>query len=363
MLVSLYDHSNIDTIVWPKTQMGATAKAVLLPMIRDGVTPYISNVETTLNLLKLDEHLIPLTINEREYHSSYLTSNYYIISGKQEKLSKSTIRRSLVTAAGGFFKGIKINRSVLINNWLISSNILPSLTLQQLNTITQFLIVAFPTHSINFRSLYDDSISSFKQLKYALFQAREIFGYDPKWKQTLTSQARYHHRRDRRLVNKLGYLVLRNNELIGREKRICELNRKIYIDKHTKYGPAYTEKFFQVALLSPLFDFVALEKDGVIEGVFAAYKGEQKMCVPIFGYDPEHPQMSQIYRMLTLLVIDESEHCGLFLNDGTGGDVTKQLRGMQKFPEYAAIYARHLRPLRRSFWALADHFTTSPTIK
>lgn len=358
MQIALYDASNIEAFEWQKTPEGLNAKQLLYPMICNRASLFVKNVETKMALLYLDGHLIPLTINEKEYESSYLTSNYYLIAAQLEMLSKNSIKKRMLATSGNLLKGMKINRSVLVNNWLMSTNPWPTLNLAQLEQMTHFLIERFPTHTINLRSLLEEQMLPFKKLGYGVYPAREFYGYDPKWSKTLSSRVRYHKRRDRKLLEKMDYQILRGKQLLGYEKQLAELNRKIYIDKHTKYGPDYTEAFFSAAIESLCVDFLALEREGEIDGFFAVFKKEDKMCIPLFGY-----KRQEIYRVLIMLVIEESERLNLFLNDGNGGEYTKSQRGMQKVVEYSAIYARHLKPIRRSFWALADYFMTSPVMK
>ncbi|MCH9608731.1 MAG: hypothetical protein S4CHLAM45_13120 [Chlamydiales bacterium] len=361
MSVDLYDQTNIETLVWPKGEESVGMQHFFLPLLKEGVSSFVSNIETTFYLLKVDDLIFPLTVNEMEYDNSYLTSNYFLISSRQERGYQSFFHRGLVTAAGGFLKGVKINRSVLVNNWLLSAATFPQISLKQLRHMTEFLVDRFPSHTLMFRNLFQEQLLPFHHLKYGINKTREVYCYDPGF--GLDKKARYHHRRDHRLISKLGYHILRGEELQGKEERIIDLYNQIYIKKHTNYSPHYTEKFIKSVFKSSFFSITALEKEGQIDGVFISYRRDKSMSVPFFGYQLECDYTQQVYRMLTILAMGEAKQKGLFLNDGSGGTVTKAQRGMRPFSEYIAFYGRHLSHIRRAFWALADHLTTSPTIK
>ena len=42
--IKVYSHHNIDELTWPDTPHGNYAKNFLMPLINDGVSKYISNV-------------------------------------------------------------------------------------------------------------------------------------------------------------------------------------------------------------------------------------------------------------------------------------------------------------------------------
>ncbi len=334
-------------------------------MIHDGIEKYVENVTTKLYLLQVGERFLPLTVNETEYENSYLTSNYFPITHRNEQLKKEVSLSSRVMlganqVAGAFLRGIQINKCVIVNNLFLSTNLYMPLSSEELEAVTSFLVERFPSHMVMFRNLGEEDLSQFQTLKYSLLKSRETFCYDPKW--NFSSRVHYHHRRDLRLIEKHGYEVVRSFDSKDYGAMLA-LYEQVYLKKHTQYSPRYTEVFIDKAISSGLLQFVALRREGVIEGVFGMHVNGKKMCVPFFGYEMESERSGHLYRLLTVLAIKEAEARGLFLNDGTGGAEAKMKRGMQLVPEYVAIYARHLSAVRRSFWAFADFFTTTPTIK
>lgn len=364
MKIEFYDQKTIDEIEWPDTEEAKMAQALLLPMIKEGVEKYIRNVATDLYLLKIGELILPLTVNQREYNNSYLTSNYFLIKHLEEKLKKKSspflpFQKFFIGGAGLFLKGIKINKVAIVNNWLLTCNLYPKINSEQIKAITAFLTKRFPDHLILFRSLNtykgDEMTHDLKKQKYRLVGSRSVFIYDPEKKQSLPSKALYHHRRDRRLLDSEGYEVVRNDEITKDEiTKMLQLYNYVYLHRHTEYSPQYTEKFVRQAIEKGFFHLVALKKDGEIHGVMGCHARNGSMTIPFFGYDADQGGPNHIYRMLTTLAIDEAEKRNLVLNDGSGGSAPKQYRGMKPIPEYIALYDRHLPFYRRLFWGFAE---------
>lgn len=363
--IQLYDEQTIDTLKWPDTKEASQMRTHLLPMIKEGVKPYINNVETKLCVLHINNHVIPLTINNKEYDNSYLTSNYFTIKYLQEQLTKKKSRvlkhlqLPIIQTIGLLLKAIKINKVVIFNNWLLTMNIYPDLSDHELLAAREFLTKRFPDHMLLFRNLnmYRCSMlaSQLKKQNYRLIFARNVCIYDPTLKAHFSSKVNYHHRRDRKLIGDEGY------EAIGCEKmppeeisRLIQLYNELYLKRHTIYSPHYTEKFLKEAIEKKFLHLVCLKKEGQIHGVIGFYEREGVLIAPFCGYDQVDAHTSHLYRMLTMLAIDEAEKRKVHLNDGSGGSAPKQYRGMKAFPEYIALYDRHLPRHRQLFWSLAE---------
>lgn len=362
--IQLYDETNIDELKWPNSAQGIWAKEYLLPLMKEGVDKYITNVKTQLFVLLLNDIVIPLTVNHREYENSYLVSNYYGISHFAEQLQSThplthKILQPFLGLSKQVLKLLKINKVVIVNNWLLSVSLYPALTACQIDEITRFLSCQFPDHLLMFRNidfyhnqpLYD----CLKATKYCLIKTREVFFYDPK-EQQLSSRNRYHQRRDQRLIEKEGYAPLHAIEQTKQEQlftQLIDLYKQVYVLKHTSYSPHYTPQFFENVFHKKLFGFVGIEKNGSIEAFAGYWHNHQSMISPIIGFGINRSDSVNLYRALISLMIQQAEAHNIALNDGSGGTKTKQSRGLVPFPEYAAIYSSHL-PLGRSFfWRIA----------
>lgn len=362
-MIQLFDRENVHQVPWPDTLEARQAKGILVPMMENGVESYIENVRTNLYLVLLDSHIFPITVNETEYENSYVASNYYFIQMLREEAERKgsflyPLKRFFIQSLGQIFKGMKINKMVMVNNWLLTSTIYPNLTEGQLLELTQFLTTHFSDHLIIFRNLEDKShasmLSSLKELNYRSIMSRYIFIYDQNKKNDFSSKVNYHHRRDRRLIQAEGYqIILDKSENLKKIPRLIQLYRNIYHEKHTSYSPSYTNKYLQLAIEQGFLKIVTLKKEEEIDGVLGFFQRENAMLVPFFGYDTEK-EVNHLYRILTQMAIDEAESQHLLLNDGSGGEKAKLFRGLDPVREFVAVYDRHLPFYRRFFWSFSE---------
>lgn len=362
-MIHLFDKKSLHQLHWPDTEEARQAKAILVPMMEEGVEAYIQNVATKLYLLQMDSHILPITVNEEEYDNSYVASNYYFITMLQEMAEKKNprlypIQKPFIKTLGHLFKGMKINKMVIVNNWLLTSTIYPSLTSDQISEITKFLISKFPGHLVIFRSLDEKSctplITTLRDLRYRMIMSRYVYMYDGDKKSEFSSKVNYRHRRDRRLVQTQGFEVVSDRMLNLKEiSRLLQLYQGIYIDKHTSYSPSYTDKYLSKAIQNSFLKIYSLKKDGEVAGVVGVFQRKNGMTAPFLGYDIKK-NVNQLYGMLTQLAIDEAEQQHVVLNDGSGAGIAKLYRGMHAVPEFVAVYDRHLPFYRRLFWSLSE---------
>ena len=353
--IQLYSQSDIDQIDWPQSEESTQAQQLPLLLLQEGVDRLITNVKTDYYFLKIDAYILPITVNHTEYQNAYLTSNYYAVKQLREKANR--LLKPWIGLYALIMKGIKVNQSVIVNNWLLSNSLYPDLSIEQLELITTFLQEKFPHHLIMMRSINvadgKTLLQKLKQIHYHTFFSRQIFYFDPKTKPG--KKAAYHRRRDERLMENEGYTLGKSTNYEG----LIELFNRIYKDKHTIYCPHYTPLYLKYAVESKFLTVKVLQKEGKDVGVFGYTIRNGVMIVPFFGYDPASPTHRDVYRLLTMLVIKEAKTLNVALNDGSGGDQTKIFRGMQPVDEYAAIYTKHLPLGRKLFWKMADRFSKS----
>lgn len=368
--IELYDHRNIDSLAWPENEIGRQAKQLLLPLIRDGVESYVSNVKTQMILLKVGDVVLPATINEADYQNSYVVSNYYIVAALESWFAKASpflqaFKKPSTWILARFLKRIKINCIVLVNNWLFATNLYPELTFEHVSAISSFLKEHYPKHVHFFRGINHlkghGLYEALEKMHYHLIQSRKVYVYDPKNKQSLSSKVHYHHRRDLRLIETNGYTIIRKNDLLSNDlPRILELYRQVYLERHTFYSPDYTLGFLKALLNTEDIDFIGLKKEGKIDGIMAVRALNGVMTVPFFGYDTKIPQSVGLYRIMSVLAIKESEKRNVILNDSSGASAPKTFRGLKPYQEYVAVYDKHLPMKRRFFWGsvkiICKHF-------
>lgn len=326
------------------------------------VSQYVENVTTTLHFHQIGQWSCPCTINKKEFKNSYVVSNFYLIQRMVEHLKgkkRRFILSPLLKLVGLFFKGININRCVLVNNWLMTNAIYPQFKDIELKDLINELTSAYPSHYLMFRSLNkytnNETIRILRDLGCHIFPAREVYLFDPTKK--LSSKALYHFRRDARLLESGAFVVKTEKELFEEDlEQALTLYKRLYLEKFTLFSPCYTLEFLKGAIQSKMLNLRVLYVGDRAVGVIGFSIDQKEMVLPFFGYDQKHHLNRDIYRLLTHIAIKIAMEKGVILNDGTGGDQAKKNRGMVLKKEYAAIYSAHLNFPYRTFWKLAGMF-------
>jgi hypothetical protein len=76
------------------------------------------------------------------------------------------------------------------------------------------------------------------------------------------------------------------------------------------------------------------------------------MTQPLFGYDTRLPQAEGLYRLLTLITLQEGLQRNLLVHASGGVGKFKKIRGGKSVIEYNAVFARHLPRKRQMPWKL-----------
>lgn len=360
MSVFLYDSSNIDQYKWPETEEGRKGRAYLYPLIKEGTAPFLDNVSSKMFLATGQNFFLPFSVNEKEYNNSYVASNYYVINFCKELLAKRSPRLAfllnpLLFLAGTCLKLLKINRTIFLNNWLMTNSLSPKINDNEMGMILNSLKERFPSHMIIFRHIdpftKKDLFRALESSKFHLLKTRDVFIYNPANKFHEIAEIRKTYRRDMRLIERYNYEIVRNEQLQECDfARMLSLYEMLYLNKYTAYSPKYTEKFFKNVHEKEIVQFVALKKDGVIEGFFGYFIFGNAMINAVFGYDTSLPHSHEIYKILARLTLEEAEKNGLVINEGSGADQAKLNRGLKPYPEYMGLYGAHLSWPRRLIW-------------
>lgn len=358
--VELFDASRIGEVPWPSGRDGAYARDWVTPMVRRGTKRLVANVETQWHVLRAGPCILPVTVNDRQYDSSYVVSpfTHYVTYAKEEiALNKEMkYKRPLYAfcdALGLFLRAASINKTVHVNNWLLSTNLYPRLDTELLGPITELLKRRFPEHAIVFRSVNPRSMpdlhDAFPEHGYRYVLSRRVFMVDT------TDEAVAKNRRnkaDSKLLSRSEYEMVRVTDSKDTEaiRRIVELYNFLYLDKYSKNNPAFTEEFIGIAIDQGLLEVSVLRKAGRIDAVLGVFERNGVMTAPLVGYDPSIPQSIGLYRMLMYAMYERARRDGLLLNMSAGAAEFKKLRGGISHFEYSAVYTEHLSPRRRAGW-------------
>lgn len=364
----LYDKSNVDECSWPQNIEGDYARRFLTPLIKQGVSTYVENIQTDLRVLVCDELVLPLTINHTEYDNSYVCSPYsYYISYGKESLKLLTGKGSyyaihaLLWGAAKVLRHYQINKVVIVNNWLYSTNLYPPIQPQQLNLIAKFLQQQFPEHTIVFRSINPDTTSTcyetLQQSGFDYIASRQIFFIDPHQSTLFESRL---FKSDLKLLKNSGYEIIEGAQLLKEDlSRVLALYRDLYIHKYSQLNPNFTEEFLLLALTENLMHFKALKKEGRIDGVVGYVKCDKMMFSPFFGYDRTVPKEVALYRLLSTVLMLEAHQQHLCFHLSSGASTFKTIRKAHPCIEYMAVYHQHLPFKRRIPWLILKNICNS----
>ncbi|CAI6076630.1 hypothetical protein PAECIP112173_02437 [Paenibacillus sp. JJ-100] len=364
--VHLYDQNSINEMDWPDTEDGRYARLYLEPMMLNGTQSYISNVETTLLLARLDDLVIPLTVNEAEYDNAYVCSPYthYVSYAKQElnMLQKPVLEKGLsvlLSLLGWGMRQSRINKVVNVNNWMLSTNLYPAMSGEQAVKLLIAVQERYPKHAIVFRSLcpglHLDLTDKLRDAGCRLIPSRQIYLYHASDPNFGNAKSRWLLKRDYQLLAKHGYDFVSEADMTMADiPRIAELYRLLYLEKYSYHNPQFSERMITTAMATGTLRLYGLRKEGQLDAIMGYFCRNGVMTTPLFGYDTAVPQSVGLYRMLSACLIGQARDKGHLLHESAGAAQFKRNRGAVADFEYSAVYVRHLPRGRRWCWSLLD---------
>lgn len=364
--VRFYDRNSFEDMDWPNTGDGRYARAYLEPLMLQGTRGFMINVSTNLLIARIDDLVLPLTVNEAEYENSYVCSPYthYVRYAKQELilLQKPLLEKglsALLSVVGWGMRHSQINKVVHVNNWLFSTNLYPAMSGEQAVCLLAAVRERYPEHAVVFRSLcpglHSDLTEELKQAGCQLIPSRQIYLYQPNDPNFGNAKSRWLLKRDYELLAKHGYEFVSEANLTEEDiPRIAELYKLLYLEKYSYDNPQFSEQFIATAKASGALALYGLRKEGRIDAVMGYFCRNGVMTTPLFGYDTALPQSIGLYRMLSACLIRQARENGHLLHESAGAAQFKRNRGAVPNFEYSAVYERHLPMSRRWCWLLLE---------
>ena len=163
---------------------------------------------------------------------------------------------------------------------------------------------------------------------------------------------RSYSKRDQALLRNTKYKVVSHDELTEQDSvRICELYQMLFLKKHSKFNPAYTEEYFRQAIKHRWHQYVALRSpEGKIDAFISWFFRDNVMVCGSLGHDIYVEQKIGLYRMVFSLALKYAYENNAIFNMGAGTDQFKLNRGSKKVLEYTAVYCKHLPFYRDIPW-------------
>ena len=146
MQAELFTCENIHALRFPDTDDGDYARRYLIPLMTDGLQKYIRNVHNTqLMAVKVGEAVVPVTVTDFHPQNTYTVSPYshYISYGGLEEvkhlgnpLAEFLVKVALYPVAR-YFRFAELDKVVFVNNYLLSTNLYPSVNREQLSALSE----------------------------------------------------------------------------------------------------------------------------------------------------------------------------------------------------------------------------------
>lgn len=325
----------------------------------------IRNVKTALSIWPVGEYDLPLTVNsaERERGNCYVVSpmSTYIDYALYElNLLHPYIAfplRLLIQILDLLLQRSCLNRVVFVNNWLLSTNLYPvQPSLNELELCTTRIQQHWPQHAIGFRSLNDfsnpDWLAALHALGYIAVPSRQVYLFDGRQGAYSSYLQQKNVKFDQKLLKKTHYRVIKGESLtIDMFARFEQLYNLLYLDKYCTLNPQFTAAWLYRGHTEGWLELSALlAPDGSIDGVVGWMRQFGMMTVPIVGYDTAKSQKDGLYRLLTVLCLQEAAHQRIVLNFSSGAAHFKRLRGAQAHIEYTMVCVRHLTFYQQVGW-------------
>ncbi len=164
----------------------ALARRYVSAFAEAGSRAFIGNLETTVTSHQWGDHCLPMTINDGEPQETFVCSPWvgYVDYVREElaRFPNPAIVPALKAVIGSVAAGLRfaqIDRIVHINNWMMSTNLLPDIDCALVPEETRALSARFPGHFLAIRSLtgrhHQKLIASLSAAGWVLLPSRQIF--------------------------------------------------------------------------------------------------------------------------------------------------------------------------------------------
>lgn len=325
------------------------------------------NLLTEVELLDADGYHLPVTVNDGEKGNAWVCSPLTTYCDyAREELERNVhpiigAPLGLVCRAyGRVLERAAIDRAVVLNNWLLSTNIYPSLDRCRLEDLVRQARYRWPRHALWFRSLNarlnGDWIAALRALDFMMVPSRQVYLFDD-----LAVSRHQNLQRDMRLLRRTPLARTDGSDFTRDDYlRVEALYGKLYFEKYSRLNPSYSAHFLERWHGAGLLQFRGFRDDaGTLLAIVGMFAQEGIITAPIVGYDTGLPQSLGLYRLLMASVFEEAMAVGATINLSAGAAHFKRLRGGIPAIEYSAVLVSHLPAFTRRTVKVLSALTTN----
>ena len=327
---------------------------------------FIENSDAFLSIYRKAIDQIPIVTEAKNkknrcYVTSFMTQ--YILYTREEVLKSPKYSIQQKQAAKYISPFLLLIANVLlkqnitwINNNLTSTPLYnKNWDFYDIKKLTNQFLTHYPKDVIIYKSVEPQTnpvlFKKFVDKGYISVLGRQVYIFDPK-------SSKYKKKRSYQIDKKLAekqdqffwtILDVDNQEEV---KRVLELYKELYLEKHSIYNPIYNETFIKNGFGNFKLRFEVL-KDKYTKKIVAAqgiHETDRVINTSLIGYDQSLPQKLGLYRLMNYELMRQTIAKDKILNMSSGAGDFKLKRGGQNSFEYQMIYPGNLSTFQKKVW-------------
>ncbi|RYY73855.1 MAG: hypothetical protein EOO52_15980 [Gammaproteobacteria bacterium] len=325
-------------------------------------------------LLNTGDEYFPVSINTGE-EKAFAGENSYVVSPTSTyidyaQFEVSALKKPLITwpisllilLIGVALRTARINKLIMINNWLLSTNIYSEnfsrYDQNKITSLRDFFTATYPAFALGFRSLNEASnakeLEILRKAGFVSVPTRQLYLFDGRAGSAATFWQKHNTQIDAKALAKMPYELSPGSEFSVQDFQRCEqLYRSLYIEKYCSLNPQYSSHWLAAGQQHGWLNLIGLRNTaGTLEGIVGFFENDQIITAPIVGYNTSLPAKEALYRRLTQICLQRAIAHKKLLNFSSGAAEFKRLRGGVPAIEYTMMYVNHLHFYRRWCWKL-----------
>lgn len=361
--IRVIDKFSIADFQWPDSESSRLASHFIAHHVTDGTEPYIGNTKHDVMLAVIGNEVLPLVINHGNSSHCYSTSPYVNYIGYAKDFILSIKYRWLRWLLLAFISLISctvrqnyLDKVVYINHWIVATGPQLYLPIDKIDALLCVLKEKFSGYAFVFKNVRKKELLNFVSHRRCEHKLNYIFNRNIYlWSSYIknTREMRKNFKKDRKILNKnIGLFELLTEIEPKIATRLCELYKKLYVEKYSIFNNNYTPFWFAKILKNPLMKIYVVRQNNEIV-YFATYficNNELISCV--VGHEPTISKQHGLYRLGMSFLMSIAEDLNITLNLSSGSGQFKLNRGCTSIAEYELLCFDHLPFYKRISWLI-----------